>query len=315
MADKIPQCFLSYSWDSEDHKDWVASLATELTERGIHVRLDRWDAKPGLDLGKYMEGAVADSSHVLVVCTPEYASKANEGIGGVGYEKTIITGEVLAGISSKTKFIPIIRRGSHAESVPIFLRSKRYIDFTDDSKYQEHLDELIRHLRSTTIRSDAFVLGTTLVVNINAVTQEPRQEDHVTELWHSIEGLCRNIGVDVPSIPGRKGIIGGNTAFKETMEILRQLKQTITKRYGPQMANPFWLGAMGSLGGQFLQNPKLAAKAEPLLQEIEKLGEACSIPRDVIQSYLSALRSRDPEKVKEAIMLFTRAVSDALAEA
>jgi hypothetical protein len=32
-----PECFISYSWDSEAHKDWVRSLATELMSNGVNV--------------------------------------------------------------------------------------------------------------------------------------------------------------------------------------------------------------------------------------------------------------------------------------
>jgi hypothetical protein len=38
-----PKCFISYSWDSDLHKDWVRELATQLETNGVEVFLDQWD--------------------------------------------------------------------------------------------------------------------------------------------------------------------------------------------------------------------------------------------------------------------------------
>jgi hypothetical protein len=143
-----PKCFISYSWDSVDHKKWVLNLATKLQENGVETSLDQWDAYPGLDLTKYMETCVRDSDYVLMVCTPTYAKKANEGKGGVGYEKTIITGEIYQAVSSPRKFVPILRLGKPEESVPSFLKTKLYIDFTHDDDFKSKLEELIRHIHN-----------------------------------------------------------------------------------------------------------------------------------------------------------------------
>jgi hypothetical protein len=42
---------------------------------------------PGADLSQFMESRIRESRFVLLVCTPVFASKANSGVGGVGYEK------------------------------------------------------------------------------------------------------------------------------------------------------------------------------------------------------------------------------------
>jgi uncharacterized alpha/beta hydrolase family protein len=55
-----------------------------------------------------MEESVEDSDFVLLICTPEYAKKANKRRGGVGYEAMIITGELADDIQT-TKFIPVLR--------------------------------------------------------------------------------------------------------------------------------------------------------------------------------------------------------------
>jgi len=144
-----PKCFISYSWDSDDHKDWVKQLATELQNKGVFTHLDQWDVHPGMDLTKYMETCIRESDFVLLICTPIFAQKANGGIGGVGYEKSIVTGEIFQEAASTKKFVPILRKGKKADSLPSYLKSRAYIDFRNDDKFVLNLDELLRHLHQS----------------------------------------------------------------------------------------------------------------------------------------------------------------------
>jgi hypothetical protein len=75
VTQRIPTAFISYSWDSEEHKRWVITLATRLRENGVDVTLDRWHLKPGADKTLFMEKAVRESDHVLLICTRKYREK------------------------------------------------------------------------------------------------------------------------------------------------------------------------------------------------------------------------------------------------
>jgi len=141
-----PSCFISYSWDTEEHTRWVIRLATSLQESGVVTFLDKWDTQPGADLTEYMEKRVRESNFVVLVCTPLFAAKANEGLGGVGYEKAIVTGEIFHNNSSLNKFVPILREGTANNALPSYLKSRKYIDFHDDKLYPVSLEELLRHL-------------------------------------------------------------------------------------------------------------------------------------------------------------------------
>ena len=52
----VPKCFISYSHDNEDHKEWVLNLASRLVENGVNVILDQWNLSLGGDLPSFMEG-------------------------------------------------------------------------------------------------------------------------------------------------------------------------------------------------------------------------------------------------------------------
>ena len=130
----IPKVFISYSHDSQAHKKWVLELATRLRNTGVDAIIDQWELKPGDDLPHFVETHLADSDYVLMICTNRYVEKANSGVGGVGYEKMIITSDLLENIDS-SKVIPIIKQdGTHY--VPTFLKTKLFIDFSRSDEFE-----------------------------------------------------------------------------------------------------------------------------------------------------------------------------------
>ncbi len=141
-----PTCFISYSWDSEPHRIWVRSLAERLQSSGVKTYLDQWDVQPGADLTRYMEASIRESEFVLLICTPSFAEKANAGLGGVGYEKLIVTGEIFGRVSPETKFVPLLRAGDGRTALPSYLRSKVFIDFRRDHDFARGFELLLRHL-------------------------------------------------------------------------------------------------------------------------------------------------------------------------
>lgn len=143
----IPKIFVSYSHDSVDHKNWVLSLATNLRASGIDAILDQWELKAGDDLPTFMERHISDADYILMICTESYVTKANLGKGGVGYEKMIITSDLMKDIDSN-KVIPIIRQKGKSD-VSTFLKTKLYIDMSNYELEEFGFDELIRTLHKS----------------------------------------------------------------------------------------------------------------------------------------------------------------------
>ena len=142
----IPKAFISYSHDSPEHKSWVLDLATWLRSSGVDAVIDQWDLRPGDDLAHFMETQLTAADRVLMVCTEKYVQKANAGIGGVGYEKMIVTAASLARIDSN-KVIPLIRQAAGA-ALPTFLQTKLYLDFSRPDQFEFSFDELVRTLHN-----------------------------------------------------------------------------------------------------------------------------------------------------------------------
>lgn len=173
----IPKVFVSYSHDSQAHKKWVLEFATRLRNVGVDAVLDQWDLGPGDDIPHFMERNLATADRVLMICTPNYVDKANAGAGGVGYEKMIVTAELMRTIDSN-KVIPIIRQdGGHA--VPTFLKSKLYLDFSREDQFEESFDDLTRSIHNAPL----FVKPEISTSPFKSVNSEPRRSgDGLLEL-------------------------------------------------------------------------------------------------------------------------------------
>ena len=140
-----PKIFISYSHDSPEHRRWVSELGAKLRHNGIDAILDQWDLGPGDDVTQFMERGIMDSDRVLVICTDSYVSKANAGEGGVGYERMIVTAQLVQDLGTN-KFIPVIRQALGQEKTPTFLGTRVYIDFRNDSQFESEFDKLIHEL-------------------------------------------------------------------------------------------------------------------------------------------------------------------------
>lgn len=138
----VPKVFISYSWESKEHSDWVKSLADKLLSDGIEAIIDSYDVSPGDRLPKFMESSIRDSDYVIIICTEEYKRKANNREKGVGYESHIISAELYNNHNDR-KFIPIIRQGDFNTALPTYLNGKLAIDLRGNPFNEESYKDLI----------------------------------------------------------------------------------------------------------------------------------------------------------------------------
>lgn len=143
-----PKAFISYSWDDDDHKTWVAKLATDLRSDGVDTILDQWHTVLGDQLPFFMEKEIRENDYVLIICTPDYKLKSDERKGGVGYEGDIMTAEVL-NKGNHRKFIPVLARGTWEESAPTWLKGKFYVDLSTEEMYEKNYSDLTATLLGT----------------------------------------------------------------------------------------------------------------------------------------------------------------------
>jgi hypothetical protein len=151
MTTASPTAFVSYSWDNDAHRAWVAGLAARLRQDGVDVTLDQWHAVPGDQLPAFMERSIRDSRYVLIICTPGYKRRSDERRGGVGYEGDIITGEV-ANKGNHRKYIPILRRGEPTEALPSWLQGKYFINLRGTRYSEHHYNDLLSTLHNVRVQ-------------------------------------------------------------------------------------------------------------------------------------------------------------------
>lgn len=138
----VPKVFISYSWESKEHSDWVKFLADKLLADGIEAIIDSYDVSPGDRLPKFMESSIRDSDYVIIICTEEYKRKANNREKGVGYESHIISAELYNNHNDR-KFIPVIRQGDFNSALPTYLDGKLAIDLRGNPFNEDSYKDLI----------------------------------------------------------------------------------------------------------------------------------------------------------------------------
>lgn len=138
-----PSVFISYSWDSDQHKQWVLNLANRLCENGVYVYLDQYDLKMGKDMTHFMENAINKSDRILVIGTPTYQKRAMGREKGVGFEYSIIATDLMNNLNTD-RFIPILRIGPKEQALPLLLQSRIGAFMDNDDKFDEVFVELLR---------------------------------------------------------------------------------------------------------------------------------------------------------------------------
>lgn len=176
---KPPKLFVSYSWTSPEHADWVLNLATQLVDVGVDVILDKWQLREGHDAIQFMETMVTDPDvkKVILVCDRTYADKTDKRHGGVGTEAQIISPQLYEK-SAQDKFVAVIaeKDADGKPYRPAYYQSRIYIDLADPDAYTANFEKLVRwiydkplHVRPELGKKPAFLegvagisLGTTL---------------------------------------------------------------------------------------------------------------------------------------------------------
>lgn len=120
-----PELFISYSWDSQEHKEWVHKLYSILRDNGVEVLIDRYEVFLGSNLENYMIQGLNDCRYVLCICTEGYLGKTNDPTTGVGKEIEIIRA------NDKSDFIIPIIKDNKDKKLPDFLEGAYYTDFSD----------------------------------------------------------------------------------------------------------------------------------------------------------------------------------------
>ena len=184
-----PVVFISYSWDSEEHKAWVKKLSNDLrTKYSVYTLLDQ-NNRGGYDLITFMTKGVQRADRVLLIGTPEYRRKSElYDSGGVKYEDQLITIELYHKMGS-LKFIPVLRKGKFDTSFSSLIENRTGYNMVEDSEYEEVLNKLAADLWNNPINAapalgpkPSFAAATSFVKKRADVVLEMTVETYVSEI-------------------------------------------------------------------------------------------------------------------------------------
>jgi len=198
-----PTTFISYAYDSPEHKRWVRQLADDLISRyGVPVLLDQYELEAGHELTYFMESALERADKVLVILTPGYKSRAGDRLGGAGFEYSMISKEMMATQVGSAKFIPVLRAGTLEEAAPLYVQGRLFHDMRAAEPYEPQLFKLAKRLYDEpdlvkpTLGPVPDFGSTAIDPNLHELQQlsaAQRETERLTEILNSPAGLARAI--------------------------------------------------------------------------------------------------------------------------
>ena len=135
----MPRVFISYSQDSDDHKQRVLELTQALRADGIDAVIDQFDDNPAQGWPRWMLDEIAAAQFVLLVVSEGYKKKAEgqvpRGAGrGVKWESHLTIQEIYDADAHNEKFIPVLLEGVTDEAIPQALRAWTYYSWPNSSE-------------------------------------------------------------------------------------------------------------------------------------------------------------------------------------
>ena len=216
--DKPIKVFISYSHDSDDHKQSVLELSDRLRDDGIDCYIDQYiGGAPRVGWQRWIEQQVEAADFVLVVCTELYLKrfKGKDRLGGMGvsFEGTLISQVLYEKFQQSTKFYPLIPDQGSIDNVPLILR------YGSIYKFDEEYESIYRIL-----------------------TDQPRAiAKPLVKNKHSVAPLLGLKPFNVPYESKGEGAIGID-------EILKTVHQTITNSKKTTIGQGVSIQGIGGLG-------------------------------------------------------------------
>ncbi|OQX13491.1 MAG: hypothetical protein BWK73_11960 [Thiothrix lacustris] len=140
--------FISYSHDSDAHRERVLALSNRLRADGIDCDIDQYNPAPEQGWPRWMMQGIQQADYVLLVCTETYCKRLEleeeKGKGlGVKWEGSLIFNILYRNETFNTKFIPLVFDAENKAHIPDILFGYDYHDLSQPRGY----DSLYRHIR------------------------------------------------------------------------------------------------------------------------------------------------------------------------
>ena len=143
-----PKVFISYSHDSDEHKEQVLTLSDRLRDEGIDCIIDQYyEFSTPEGWPRWTEKQIREADFVLMVCTETFCRRLmgeeTPGKGrGARWEGNAIYQLLYNAGTLNNKFIPVLLGSGKPEHIPTPLQGTKYYSLTTEGVY----DQLYRKL-------------------------------------------------------------------------------------------------------------------------------------------------------------------------
>jgi hypothetical protein len=144
---EVPQVFISYSWDSDEHLKRVLDLSNRLRADGIDCDIDQYQESPPEGWPRWMDRKIRESQFVINVCTEIYLRRLNgeevEGKGlGVRWEGNLVYQHIYNAGTNNSRFIPVLFEQGDQKFIPTLLQGVTHYLLDSDSGYKRLYNRL-----------------------------------------------------------------------------------------------------------------------------------------------------------------------------
>jgi hypothetical protein len=152
VAPAPKRVFLSYAWESDEHRLWVKQLAVRLRHDGVDARLDDWDLPKNGNIPEFMNREVREADWVLVVCSPGYQQRVRDTedgkrVSGDGWEIRLLSSNIF--VNNSNKILAVLARGRWQDAAPDSLLGQLYFDLSRPDVFEKNYGELLTAITGT----------------------------------------------------------------------------------------------------------------------------------------------------------------------
>ncbi len=144
-----PRVFISYSHDTNAHREGVLRLSQRLRKEGIETRLDQYvNGTPAEKWPRWMLNQIDWAEFILLVCTETYYRRfrghEEPGKGkGADWEGAVITQELYDARSATIRFVPVLFDAIDERFIPEPVRGHTFYVLNTEQAYQDLYDFLL----------------------------------------------------------------------------------------------------------------------------------------------------------------------------
>ncbi|MEL6628533.1 MAG: TIR domain-containing protein [Bacteroidota bacterium] len=130
------EVFITYSWGSDAYNQKVIAFCNFLREKGFHATLDveKAQGETALSFHVMMHQAMTDYDKVIVLLSEAYKKKAENFVGGVGFEYSMIIADIKR---NRNKYILASFDGYKDSILPLGLDGRQVVDLSSESGLNE----------------------------------------------------------------------------------------------------------------------------------------------------------------------------------